>query len=59
MGSVPEAVELLQAAGFEARGADLLELGRKDTGLIWLARSTVEGWRERLSAEVHDKSIAL
>lgn len=49
VGAVDGGVDLLLAAGFEERGADQLELGREDPGLIWLAKSTVEAWKERLS----------
>ncbi|CAN0267946.1 unnamed protein product [Ectocarpus fasciculatus] len=48
VGAVAGAVDLLLAAGFEERGDDQLELGRQDPGLIWLAKSTVEAWQERL-----------
>lgn len=50
VGAVVGGVDLLLAAGFEERdGGDQLELGRQDPGLIWLAKSTVEAWQERLS----------
>ncbi|CBJ49209.1 conserved unknown protein [Ectocarpus siliculosus] len=48
VGAVAGGVDLLLAAGFEERGDDQLELGRQDPGLIWLAKSTVEAWQERL-----------
>ncbi|CAM9264285.1 unnamed protein product [Ectocarpus sp. 13 AM-2016] len=48
VGGVAGGVDLLLAAGFEERGDDQLELGRQDPGLIWLAKSTVEAWQERL-----------
>lgn len=50
VGAVSGGLELLLAAGFEERGTDQLELGRQDLGLIWLAKSTVEAWQERLSS---------
>eukprot|EP00752_Nemacystus_decipiens_P005702 g5160.t1 len=50
VGAVPGGVDILLAAGFEERPPDQLELGRQDPGLIWLAKSTVEAWQERLSS---------
>lgn len=50
MGSVPGGIDVLLAAGFEERAADVFELGRQDPGLIWLAKSTLEAWKERLEA---------
>ncbi|CAN0484840.1 unnamed protein product, partial [Laminaria digitata] len=52
VGSVPGGVDLLLAAGFEESGADQLKLDRRDPGLIWLARGTVEAWQERLAQEI-------
>lgn len=50
MGAVAGGLDLLLAAGFEERGPDQLELGRRDPGLIWLAKGTVEAWQGRLSS---------
>ena len=59
MGSVSGAVELLLVAGIENGMADQLNVGRQDAGLIWLARSTVETWRERLAARVSPKLVEM
>lgn len=49
VGSVPGGIDVLLAAGFEERATDILELGRQDPGLIWLAKSTLEVCMERLA----------
>lgn len=54
--SVPGAVDVLLAAGFEERGPDRLELGRQDTGLIWLAKSTLEACKDGLDGAYDDKN---